>query len=146
MNIRQEHLDFMEVARNYFEENDDKESYRDAEETFIALRRGVDRNCIEIIPIMPGSLFFENMLERKPKSFQFPPEPAGNPAPNGNSKITKVLTVSGVKIHYVPHEWDGFEYIITPENNRKFEDIYLHCLENRLAEYNFNLWEEVDSE
>lgn len=140
MNIRPEHLVFVREAEEFFEENKTKESYRCNNRELLALRRGIDRNCIEVIEINPSTLFFENMLEKCPIEDAISKKPPGHKAPSGHAKITKVLTVDGVRIHWVPHEWNGFEYVITPEDNRKFEDIYLHCVENDLKDYNFNLW------
>lgn len=46
--ITKEHLDFMDEARYAFLYNPRLETFRNEDNTLIALRRGFDRDCIEI--------------------------------------------------------------------------------------------------
>lgn len=144
--IRQEHLEFLQEAKQAFTDNARMETYRNADDTFIALRQGQDRNCIEVFALTPGSLFFENIMDKSPRLVVFPdkdvlpPEPAGNPPPNGNEQTTRVVTFKGITIHYIPHEWDGFEYTVRATVEATCAEIYEHCVQNGLSEFNYNLW------
>lgn len=66
MQIYREHLDFMEEAKVAFEENARLETYRNAEGTFIALRYGVDRDCIKIYELGGEIGFFANIMNKAP--------------------------------------------------------------------------------
>lgn len=49
--ITKEHLDFMEAAKKEFENNLHLETYRNESNTLIALRYGMDRDCIQIFEL-----------------------------------------------------------------------------------------------
>lgn len=65
--IYREHLDFMEEAKKAFEENLRLETYRNEEETLIALRYGIDRDCIQIYKLGEEVGFFANMMSVAPE-------------------------------------------------------------------------------
>ncbi|MEK5330280.1 hypothetical protein [Lysinibacillus sp. FSL W8-0992] len=64
--IYREHLDFMEEAKEAFEKNERLETYRNADNTLIALRYGLDRDCIDVYELGEGIGFFANIMRKAP--------------------------------------------------------------------------------
>lgn len=48
MQIRKEHLEFLEEAKEVFEQDPFLETWRNKDEDLIALRMGMDRDCVLI--------------------------------------------------------------------------------------------------
>lgn len=67
--IYREHLDFMEEARKAFDENSRLETYRNEDETLIALRYGMDRDCMQIYKLGDEVGFFANMMSVAPRLY-----------------------------------------------------------------------------
>jgi hypothetical protein len=67
--ITQEHLDFMEEAKKAFEAYQRYETYRNDSNTLIALRYGVDRDCIQIFKLGSEVAFFENIMSKAPELY-----------------------------------------------------------------------------
>ncbi|MBO1003147.1 hypothetical protein [Pseudogracilibacillus auburnensis] len=67
--IYREHLDFMEEAKNAFEANERLETCTNADGTLIALRYGVDRDCIQIHELGEQIGFFANIMRKAPKLY-----------------------------------------------------------------------------
>ena len=63
MQITKEHLVFLEEVKRMFESNPNYKTYRNGEETLIALRRGVDEDCIQIYELGQEVAFFAQYLE-----------------------------------------------------------------------------------
>ena len=61
------HLEFMEEAKKAFESNPRFETYRNTEGNLIALRHGLDRNCIGIHEIGKEIGFFAEVMDRAPE-------------------------------------------------------------------------------
>lgn len=59
-------LEFYEEAKKVFGDNDHLETYRDENDEYIALRRGMDRDCIQIFKLDGEVAFFNNVMEPKP--------------------------------------------------------------------------------
>lgn len=66
-NIYQEDLDFLEEAKGAFTENVRLETYRNKDETHIALRYGPDRDCIRIYKLGENLLFVNNIMNKAPQ-------------------------------------------------------------------------------
>lgn len=66
MQITREHLNFMEEAKTAFEENYRLETYRNENDTLIALRYGMDRDCIQIYKLDGEVGFFANIMNKAP--------------------------------------------------------------------------------
>ncbi len=64
--IYREHLDFIEEAREAFEKNERLETYRNADDTLIGLRYGVDRDCIQVYSLGEEVGFFANIMRKAP--------------------------------------------------------------------------------
>lgn len=64
MQITQAHLSFLHEAIKQFKKRPSLETYRNGDETMIALRVGADRDCIEIYELGPSVGWFVQMLER----------------------------------------------------------------------------------
>ncbi|CAM3364969.1 hypothetical protein PALU110988_18765 [Paenibacillus lupini] len=62
MQITKRHLIFLEEAKRAFIENPHYETYRNEENNLIALRRGEDRDCIEIYKLSGRVGFFAQMM------------------------------------------------------------------------------------
>jgi hypothetical protein len=67
VNIYQEDLDFLEEAKNAFQENSRLETYRDKGDIRIALRYGPDRDCINIFKLDGQVLFAHNIMDKTPQ-------------------------------------------------------------------------------
>lgn len=67
--ITQEHLDFMEEAKKKFENNLRYETYRNESNTLIALRYGMDRDCIQIFKLGDEIGFFANIMKIAPELY-----------------------------------------------------------------------------
>lgn len=65
--IYQEDLDFLEEAKQAFQGNPRQETYRNDDETHIALRYGLDRDCIYIYKLGPKVLFANNIMPKVPQ-------------------------------------------------------------------------------
>ena len=65
--IYQEDLDFLEESKQAFQANPRQETYRNEEETHIALRYGPDRDCICIYKLGPKVLFAHNIMPKAPQ-------------------------------------------------------------------------------
>lgn len=65
--IYQEDLDFLEEAKQAFQANPRQETYRNKEDTHIALRYGLDRDCIYIYKLGPKVLFANNIMPKAPE-------------------------------------------------------------------------------
>lgn len=65
--LYQEDLDFLEEAKEAFTENVRLETYRNKDETHIALRYGLDRDCIHVYKLGENLLFANNILNRAPQ-------------------------------------------------------------------------------
>lgn len=65
-NIYQEDLDFLEEAKKGFNNDPRLETYRNREDTHIALRYGVDRDCINIYKLGEEVLFANNIMNKGP--------------------------------------------------------------------------------
>lgn len=61
------HLEFMEEAKKAFESNPRFETYRNTAGNLLALRYGMDRNCIAIHEIGEEIGFFAEVMERAPE-------------------------------------------------------------------------------
>lgn len=61
------HLDFMEEAKKAFESNPRFETYRNTAGNLLALRYGMDRNCIAIHEIGEEIAFFAEVMEKAPE-------------------------------------------------------------------------------
>lgn len=66
-NVYQEDLDFLEEAKDAFNSNLRLETYRNIGETHIALRYGMDRDCIQIYKLGEKLLFANNIMNRAPQ-------------------------------------------------------------------------------
>lgn len=67
--IYREHLDFMEEARQAFEIDERLETYRNDSDTLIALRYGIDRDCIRIYKLGEEVGFFANIMLKAPELY-----------------------------------------------------------------------------
>lgn len=67
--IYKEHLEFMEEAKKAFEENERLETYRNENEVLIALRYGMDRDCIQVYELGEEIGFFANIMKKAPKLY-----------------------------------------------------------------------------
>ena len=65
--ITRQHLNFLQEAGLAFEENQRLETYRDKENQFIALRYGLDRDCIWIYELGDDVGFFANIMAKAPQ-------------------------------------------------------------------------------
>ncbi|WP_438312293.1 hypothetical protein [Sporosarcina sp. FA9] len=65
--INQEDLDFLEEAKIALNGNLRWETYMNEDETHIALRYGVDRDCIWIYRLSNEVMFSHNVLNKAPK-------------------------------------------------------------------------------
>ena len=65
--IYQEDLDFLEEAKQAFQANVRQETYRNKEETHIALRYGEDRDCIYIYRLGEKVLLANNIMPAVPQ-------------------------------------------------------------------------------
>ncbi|WP_172369602.1 hypothetical protein [Sporosarcina jiandibaonis] len=68
--IYQEDLDFLQEAKEAFESDYTLFTYRNDDDSLIALRRGEDRDCIHIYRINEEVLFVHNVMERAPGEVQ----------------------------------------------------------------------------
>ena len=66
-NIYQEDLDFLEEAKQGFNKDPRLETYRNKEDTHIALRYGLDRDCINIYKLGDEILFAHNIMNKAPQ-------------------------------------------------------------------------------
>jgi NTP pyrophosphatase (non-canonical NTP hydrolase) len=66
MQITKKHLAFLEEAKEAFENDIKLHTYRNEEETFIALRRGMDRDCIDVYELGENVAFFAQQLNPIP--------------------------------------------------------------------------------
>lgn len=62
-----EELDFLKEAKDAFINNLRLETYRNIGETHIALRYGMDRDCIQIYKLGESILFANNVMNRAPQ-------------------------------------------------------------------------------
>lgn len=67
--IYKEHLDFLVEAKQEFESNERLETYRNASESLIALRYGMDRDCIQIYKLGEEVGFFANIMPKAPELY-----------------------------------------------------------------------------
>lgn len=67
VDIYQEDLDFLEESKKAFQANPRQETYRNEEETHIALRYGADRDCIFIYKLGDKVLFANNIMLKAPE-------------------------------------------------------------------------------
>lgn len=67
VDIYQEDLDFLEEAKQAFQEVPRLETWRNKEGTHIALRCGMDRDCIYIYKLGPEVLFANNIMPKAPR-------------------------------------------------------------------------------
>lgn len=67
--IYREHIDFMEEAKQAFENNERLETYRNDNDTLIALRHGMDRDCIQIYKLGEEVGFFANIMLKAPELY-----------------------------------------------------------------------------
>ncbi|MEK4712277.1 hypothetical protein [Sporosarcina sp. FSL K6-5500] len=65
--IYQQDLDFLEEAKRAFSENHRLETYRNMEDTHIALRYGMDRDCISIYKLGEQVMFANNIMDAAPE-------------------------------------------------------------------------------
>ncbi|QNK87782.1 hypothetical protein H7992_21870 [Sporosarcina sp. resist] len=65
--IYQEDLDFLEEAKVALNGNLRWETYMNAGETHIALRYGVDRDCVWVYRLSNEVMFSHNVLNKAPK-------------------------------------------------------------------------------
>lgn len=66
-NIHQEDLDFLEEAKVALNRNLRWETYTNKGETHIALRYGVDRDCVWVYRLSAEVMFCHNVLNKAPK-------------------------------------------------------------------------------
>lgn len=59
----------MEEAKKAFEENARLETYRDEFDTLIALRYGMDRDCIQVYKLCEEIGFFANIMKKAPELY-----------------------------------------------------------------------------
>ncbi|MNW32476.1 hypothetical protein D3C74_94190 [compost metagenome] len=64
--ITQEHLTFLKEATEAFEQNERLETYSNKEGTLIALRYGLDRDCIKVLELGNEVAFFAQMISSSP--------------------------------------------------------------------------------
>ena len=64
--IYQQDLDFLEEAKRSFEKHPRYETYRNIEDTHIALRYGADRDCIMIYKLGEEVMFANNIMNSAP--------------------------------------------------------------------------------
>ncbi|TPE67999.1 hypothetical protein [Halalkalibacterium halodurans] len=64
--ITKAHLDFLEEARKAFQECPRLETYRDDSSQYIALRRGEDRDCIEVLELQNEVALFVQQVDPTP--------------------------------------------------------------------------------
>lgn len=93
------HLEFMEEAKSAFESNPRFETYRNTEGNLIALRHGLDRNCIGIHEIGKEIGFFAEVMERAPELVVAVPVKLGTNKPE-RFDIRKAMLAE-------PNEWVG---------------------------------------
>lgn len=67
VDLYQEDLDFLEEAKDAFINNHRLETYRNNKDTHIALRYGMDRDCIKIYKLGKKVLFANNVMNRAPQ-------------------------------------------------------------------------------
>jgi hypothetical protein len=67
MQITRTHLAFMEEAAAAFASNSRWETYQDKDAEYIALRFGMDRDCIKIYQLGEEVGFFANVMEKAPQ-------------------------------------------------------------------------------
>ena len=67
MQITNWHLNFLEESKKAFSENPRYETYRNDNDTLIALRYGVDRDCIQIFELGEEVGFFAQQIGLSPK-------------------------------------------------------------------------------
>ncbi|KQL37155.1 hypothetical protein [Psychrobacillus sp. FJAT-21963] len=65
--IYQEDLDFLEEAKQAFNNNSRLETYRNKGNTYIALRYGMDRDCILIYKLGDEVMFAHNIMNKAPE-------------------------------------------------------------------------------
>ncbi|KJD42463.1 hypothetical protein [Paenibacillus terrae] len=68
--ITPRHLTFLKEAAEAFEGNDRWETYTNKEEDLIALRYGVDRDCIKVIELGDKVAFFVQVISASPTRCQ----------------------------------------------------------------------------
>ena len=59
-----EHFNFFEEALTAFEEDEKLQTYRDKDNKFIALRRGVARDCVQVFKLDGEIAFLHNIIEK----------------------------------------------------------------------------------
>lgn len=64
--IKQWHLDFLEESKRAFEKDDRLETHRNEDDTLIALRYGIDRDCIKVFELGEDIAFFANVMRKAP--------------------------------------------------------------------------------
>jgi len=62
MQINQRHLDFLQESREHFSKEITCHTYNNGE--FIALRRGLDRDCVQIFILGEEIGFFAQMMDK----------------------------------------------------------------------------------
>lgn len=67
MNLYQEDLVFLEEAKQALEENSRLETYTNKDETHIALRYGLDRDCVKVFKLERSVLFANNVMKPAPR-------------------------------------------------------------------------------
>ncbi|QJT71671.1 hypothetical protein [Psychrobacillus phage Spoks] len=67
IDVYQEDLDFLEESKDAFNNNLRLEPYRNDKETHIALRYGLDRDCIKICKLGESVLFANNVMNKAPQ-------------------------------------------------------------------------------
>lgn len=67
MQITRSHLAFMEEAAAAFASNPRWETYQDKDAEYIALRFGMDRDCIKIYKLGEEVGFFANVMDKAPQ-------------------------------------------------------------------------------
>lgn len=66
-NVYPDDLDFLEEAKDAFNNNFRLETYRNTEDTHIALRYGLDRDCIQIYKLGEEVMFANNIMNKAPQ-------------------------------------------------------------------------------
>lgn len=67
--IHQEHLDFIEECKLVFESDIKRETHWNDDRDLIGLRRGADRDCIQIFELGDEMIFVANVMKIMPGKF-----------------------------------------------------------------------------
>lgn len=65
MDLKKEHLEFFEEAKEAFNDRPRLETYRNEDETFIALRYGMDRDSMLVFSLDTKVAFLHNVLDKQ---------------------------------------------------------------------------------